>query len=151
VARSGKNGSEKQSLLPSCLQQPVTLAPGDLMPFSSATHFTHILHTNMSTHTHTWGHWDVLRCKDTCHKLQWLEFTGPTWWKKRTNSHKLFSDHHTYAMAHTQCNKMLFTSRAWWCTPLIPALGRQRQVDLWVQGQPGLQSEFQDSQGYTET
>jgi hypothetical protein len=34
--------------------------------------------------------------------------------------------------------------------PLIPVLGRQRQVDLWVQGQPGLQSEFQDSQGYTE-
>jgi hypothetical protein len=26
----------------------------------------------------------------------------------------------------------------------------QRQVDFWVQGQPGLQSEFQDSQGYTE-
>jgi hypothetical protein len=23
-------------------------------------------------------------------------------------------------------------------------------VDFWVQGQPGLQSEFQDSQGYTE-
>jgi hypothetical protein len=37
------------------------------------------------------------------------------------------------------------------CTPLIPALGRrQRQVDFWVPGQPGLQSEFQDSQGYTE-
>jgi hypothetical protein len=35
-------------------------------------------------------------------------------------------------------------------TPLIPALGRQRQVDFWVQGQPGLQSEFQDNQGYTE-
>ena len=34
--------------------------------------------------------------------------------------------------------------------PLIPALGRQRQVDLWVRGQPGLQSEFQDSLGYTE-
>ena len=32
-------------------------------------------------------------------------------------------------------------SRAWWRMPLIPALGRQR---------PGLQSEFQDSQGYTE-
>jgi hypothetical protein len=38
-----------------------------------------------------------------------------------------------------------------WCrTPLVPALGRQRQVDLWVQGQPGLKSEFQDSQGDTE-
>jgi hypothetical protein len=38
----------------------------------------------------------------------------------------------------------------WWRTPLIPALWRQRQADIWVQGQPGLQSEFQDSQGYTE-
>ena len=33
---------------------------------------------------------------------------------------------------------------------LIPALRRQRQADFWVRGQPGLQSEFQDSQGYTE-
>jgi hypothetical protein len=35
---------------------------------------------------------------------------------------------------------------------LIPALWRQRQrqVDFWVRGQAGLQSEFQDSQGYTE-
>jgi hypothetical protein len=41
-------------------------------------------------------------------------------------------------------------SRAWWHTPLIPALRRQMQADFWVQGQPGLQSEFQDSQGYTE-
>jgi hypothetical protein len=45
---------------------------------------------------------------------------------------------------------MKMLSRAWWHTPLIPALGRQRQEDFWVQGQPGLQSEFQDSQGYTE-
>jgi hypothetical protein len=35
--------------------------------------------------------------------------------------------------------------------PLISALGRQRQADvLSFWGQPGLQSEFQDSQGYTE-
>jgi hypothetical protein len=33
--------------------------------------------------------------------------------------------------------------------PLIPALWRQRQ-DFWIRGQPDLQSEFQDSQGYTE-
>jgi hypothetical protein len=38
----------------------------------------------------------------------------------------------------------------WWRTPLIPALGRQRQADFSVRGQPDLQSEFQDSQGYTE-
>jgi hypothetical protein len=44
----------------------------------------------------------------------------------------------------------MIRSRVWWRTPLIPALGRQRQVDFRVRGQPGLQSEFQDSQGYTE-
>ena len=27
---------------------------------------------------------------------------------------------------------------------------KQRQADFWVRGQPGLQSEFQDSQGYAE-
>ena len=37
-----------------------------------------------------------------------------------------------------------------WHALLIPALERQRQVDLWVQDQPDLQSELQDSQGYTE-
>ena len=34
---------------------------------------------------------------------------------------------------------------------LLPGSGgAQRQVDLWVQGQPSLLNEFQDSQGYTE-
>ena len=37
-----------------------------------------------------------------------------------------------------------------WLVPLIPTLGRQRQADLQVQSQPGLQSEFWDSQDYTE-
>jgi hypothetical protein len=41
-------------------------------------------------------------------------------------------------------------SQAWWHTPLIPALGRLRQANFKVQGQPGIQSEFQDSKGYTE-
>ena len=38
----------------------------------------------------------------------------------------------------------------WWHTPLFSTLGRQRQANFWVWGQPGLQSEFQDSQCYTE-
>jgi hypothetical protein len=38
----------------------------------------------------------------------------------------------------------------WWCMPLILALGRQRQVDFWIPDQPGLQSEFQENQGYIE-
>ena len=33
---------------------------------------------------------------------------------------------------------------------LIPAVRKQRQEGLRVAGQPGLQREFQDSQGYTE-
>ena len=37
-----------------------------------------------------------------------------------------------------------------WRTPLIPALERQRQRDFGVWGHPGLQSEFQYSQGYPE-
>jgi hypothetical protein len=39
-------------------------------------------------------------------------------------------------------------NQVWWSTPLILALRRQRQVDLWVWDQPGLLSEFQTSQGY---
>jgi hypothetical protein len=46
--------------------------------------------------------------------------------------------------------KNVCVSRTWWHTPLIPALGRQRQADFWVRGQPGLQSELQDSQSYKE-
>jgi hypothetical protein len=47
-------------------------------------------------------------------------------------------------------NKKCELAGQWWSTPLIPALGRQRQADFCVRGQPGLQSEFQDSQDYTE-
>ena len=31
-----------------------------------------------------------------------------------------------------------------------PSTGGQMQTDFWVRGQPGLQSELQGSQGYTE-
>jgi hypothetical protein len=41
-------------------------------------------------------------------------------------------------------------SDQWWRTPLILALRKQRQTDFLVQGQPGLRSEFQDSQDDTE-
>ena len=38
----------------------------------------------------------------------------------------------------------------WWCMPLILALGKQREADIYVQDQSCLQSKFQDSQGFTE-
>ena len=38
----------------------------------------------------------------------------------------------------------------WFHKALIPALRRQRQVDLGVWGQPDLQSEFRDSHGYAK-
>ena len=47
-------------------------------------------------------------------------------------------------------SKLCLFWRDRWHTPLIPELGKQRQVDFWIQGQSGLQSEFQDSQRYTE-
>lgn len=31
---------------------------------------------------------------------------------------------------------------------LIPTIGRQKQMDLWIQGQPGLHSAIQESSGY---
>jgi hypothetical protein len=66
--------------------------------------------------------------------------TGRYW--KTTHSHDK-----KCSLGSSQVNA---PSRAWWRMPLIPALGRQRQADFWVRGQPGLQREFQDSQGYTE-
>jgi hypothetical protein len=69
--------------------------------------------------------------------------TGEIWSVKDT---MYGFDSHKDVMSETGVNN----SRAWWHTPLIPALGRQRQAYFWVRGQPGLQSEFQDSQGYTE-
>jgi hypothetical protein len=47
-------------------------------------------------------------------------------------------------------SKLTTLAGRWWCTPLIPALRRQRQADFRVRGQPGLQSEFHDNQDYTE-
>ena len=46
--------------------------------------------------------------------------------------------------------KIFSLAGAWWHTRLIPALGRQRQVNLWVWDQPSPHSKFQDSLGYTE-
>ena len=46
--------------------------------------------------------------------------------------------------------KRLLPGQPWWHMPLIPALGRERQANVWVQGQTGLQSKFQDIQSYKE-
>jgi len=56
---------------------------------------------------------------------------------------------HAYTNAHTHF-KIKTAFGQGWHTSLVQVLWRQMQVDLWVQGQSGLQSKFQDSQGYTE-
>ena len=60
--------------------------------------------------------------------------------------------HHTWVVWEIQClvKSMGFQPRRWCCTPLMPVLRRQQQAELWVHGYRGLQSEFQDSQGYTK-
>jgi hypothetical protein len=59
---------------------------------------------------------------------------------------------HMFMFTHTLCYGLKISRKAMhqWCTPWIPALGRHRQADLWLQDQPGLQIEFQESQYYTE-
>jgi hypothetical protein len=70
-------------------------------------------------------------------------------WKVCTNSVKSLS---AFLLDHTDLEGLRMWSEHSFCWIKIPhlGLGRQRQADFWVRGQPGLQSEFQDSQGYTE-
>ena len=46
----------------------------------------------------------------------------------------------SFKIQQQQLTRML--AGQWRCMPLVPALGRQRQVDFWVWDQPGLQSEL---------
>ena len=50
-----------------------------------------------------------------------------------------------YGTAKLSNKYLKMFSQAWQCTPLTSALRRQNRADLWVQGQPGLQNEFQDN------
>jgi hypothetical protein len=99
--------------------------------------------------------------KSTCWRLNcWVGFPSPL----SSNSHQPVTPAPGHPMSSTDTGTYVYTkhthtqklaqiinlSRVWWRTPLVPALRRQRQADFWVQSQPGLQSEFQDSQGYTE-
>ena len=56
---------------------------------------------------------------------------------QKQSTEKLTSKHSLCSVTHSSKKKNQL-SRLCWCTPLIPALGRQRQANLWVRGQPGL-------------
>jgi hypothetical protein len=100
-------------------------------------------HTHMCMNTHVYTHVCTHTCKcthtNTCaHTHIWsADFLPLLPLSQKTH-------------CRNDILKSVTWARQWWRTPLTPALGRQRQVDFWVRGQPGLQSEFQDSQGYTE-
>jgi hypothetical protein len=92
-----------------------------------------------------------LRESEACHsqRISASRTTGEdnSVWSHLTGSSVFaFVEHYSWIIRVYETKR----ARQWWCMPVIAALGRQRQVDFWVRGQPGLQSEFQDSQGYTE-
>ena len=115
------------------------------------------------------GHKDgsAIRVLDFCKKdsLTWLLtklLTGTPYSCWELSTRDICAHTYTHTCIHTYIkgrylhHKIILKAvglAGWWWrrSPLIPALGRQRQVDFWVWGQPGLQSEFQDNhQGYTE-
>jgi hypothetical protein len=74
-------------------------------------------------------------------------------------SFNFFCNCHTPQTCHPR-NRGIFISTSsfnilspagWWWHTFDPSTREaERQVDFWVPGQPGVQSECQDSQGYTE-
>jgi hypothetical protein len=88
-------------------------------------------------------HFADYRLRDLLEILQ----ACPAFWHCNIESSTKFTLQNTTVELH---NNKKTQGREWWRKPLIPALRRQRQANFWVRGQPGLQSEFQDSQGYTE-
>ena len=83
--------------------------------------------------------------------LWWLQLsnTQTTLWSRGDNLYLSSSSHNYHFMIRELSIHSINTYQE--DKILIPALGRQRQADLWIWGQSGLQMVFQDSQGYTET
>ena len=63
-----------------------------------------------------------------------------TWWPDQTRIYYGYFITSPAALMQDPSTKNKQTAGQWCHMPLIPALGRQRQMDIWVQGQPGLQS-----------
>ena len=90
-------------------------------------------------------HWMFWKWRDKEQKyweLNWFLWTGTQDFN--------FLDVVTQCKVWETCIIVLKKIQVWWHTNSIPALRWLRQADFWVRGKPGLQSEFQNSQSYTE-
>jgi hypothetical protein len=105
---------------------------------------THIqTHIHMGTYTNTHIHAHI-----HAHTYTETHINTHTHTHTNTHTHIFFSNSSWNTLS---CLYILATIKS--ASPGVvahAALRRQRQANFWVQGQPGLQSEFQDSQGYTE-
>lgn len=87
-----------------------------------------------------------LHCPASCNFSKYLQFRAPTWTKVGDTNFQptaLYQRIKNKLWAEKQVKTSPASSMA--VLPLMPMFGRP----LWVQGEPGLHSKFQTSQGYT--
>jgi len=105
------------------------------------THTHSHTHTHTLTHTHTHSHTQTHTHRHTNTHTQTHRHTHTY-----TQTHTHITHTHTHTHTHTQTSGPDMVAHVFNPSTQEAEAG----VYLWVQGQPGLQREFQDIQGYLE-